>query len=1124
MSVRFILGRAGTGKTHYCVSAAIEALKGKGNQRLLFLAPEQATFQIEQAIALRSAEHGYWRLDVLGFSRLAQQILAEVHTKVVISTDTRRLALRLVVQQESESLRCFGPAAATAGFFVHLERFMVRCRQDAITPGQLLETAQKLGDPAAGARLAALGRCCAAYEAWLGPERMDAAQRLDVVLPLVEQMQRLRGARLWVDGFAGFTMQEMKLMIELCRVAEATEITLLLDPNAAGAAPGGVPDGLSLFQRTEQTYRRLRDALAGVGVAAHEPVKLTAPRRFAGAWPLSRLEAALALPFGVPTGVATVGETRSPDGVRVLACPTLRDEVREAAAWIRRAVVEGGGRVRYRDFAVIARDLRPMAGLVREILREHEIPYFLDQRRSLRSHGLGRFVAALGDGIETDGGRESMGRLLRSELLPLERDDCERIENQILKDEIDGLAAWRGGLGLPGSAGATARAIGTVLGETAAILKAGRRCAAREWADRWAKLLDELRVADAIERWGADARKRGQPDAAETHRQAWETLVATLSGLRELGDERPIGWREAREALESALREATVGLTPPTLDQVLVSSIDRSRHPDIKRAWLLSFNAGVFPAPPDDEPLIGLETQREMARLGLDVFGPERDDLFGERLLAYIALTRASQELTISFATHAADGDELQPSPLLADVKRALPGLQEVKVLEPTCATVSELARRAQGSVAAEFGSALLGAVGRDPALGPRLRQAQRGREFRNETVALAGALRDPTWDDKLAWCGSPSDLEDYLQCPFQYFAKRTLRLRQRGPTPAVQRIGSAFHSVLAQVVRRAIDAGRSVREISEAEWTAWFEEATGEMTAAAQSPQARFEVQSAKELLRGVLQVHWERWRRGQFEPLAVEQRFGPPRSRPAEESNWPALVFESAGGRRIEILGCIDRVDICRAERPPRLLVYDYKSTVGIGGFNKPTLLGETLQLFLYLAAAVAAAKAQGAGVLLAPLFPAIGEAGAADDDSTVEARLDEQLEALLPRGRFSANVVKWLDERVEKTNASRVARIKVRKDGGYDARCDVTDVQQLDARLEQAAKTVTYAVAALAAGDASIAPLLDQDRLPCNQCEFGDVCRIERADAGQAAKIRRADMVLPQAGRALAEGDDS
>ena len=142
------------------------------------------------------------------------------------------------------------------------------------------------------------------------------------------------------------------------------------------------------------------------------------------------------------------------------------------------------------------------------------------------------------------------------------------------------------------------------------------------------------------------------------------------------------------------MREQTLGLAPPTLDQVLVSSIERSRHPEIKFAWVCAFNEGIFPARPAEDELLDTGERDALTKAGLPAPASHREDSFGERLLAYIAFTRPSVGLTISYATVAEDGQPLLPSPLLADVRRVLPELQIARPQpHPPPVSLAELAR-----------------------------------------------------------------------------------------------------------------------------------------------------------------------------------------------------------------------------------------------------------------------------------------------------------------------------------------------------------------------------------------------------------------------------------------------
>ena len=78
MAVRFILGRSGSGKTHYCLEAIRAELKrSPQGAPLLYLVPEQATFQMEQALLRDRELAGYHRARVMSFQRWARRVLWE---------------------------------------------------------------------------------------------------------------------------------------------------------------------------------------------------------------------------------------------------------------------------------------------------------------------------------------------------------------------------------------------------------------------------------------------------------------------------------------------------------------------------------------------------------------------------------------------------------------------------------------------------------------------------------------------------------------------------------------------------------------------------------------------------------------------------------------------------------------------------------------------------------------------------------------------------------------------------------------------------------------------------------------------------------------------------------------
>jgi ATP-dependent helicase/nuclease subunit B len=1147
MPARFILGRAGTGKTRHCLDALLAELeKPDEPRRLILLVPEQASFQMERTLALGAPRYGYWRAEVLSFSRLARRVFEQVGCEpVMLRPAARALALRSVVRGVTETSAAFGSAARTPGFFIQLDRLIEELLLENVTPADLTRAAGALKDAAAQRRVAALARVYGDYLEWLGPERIDPAQRLAVLREHLAGAGWLRDASVWVDGFAGLTGQELETLVALAHGAREVAVTLLLDPAATAVRDTRhPPDLLNLFHRTETTYQRLVQRLSDEGIELRPPLVLQ-PRpapRFTQAEDVGRLEAALATPIGVHAPASAESSAFDPSvrpvaQVRVVECETHRDELRAAARFIRRGVLESSGALRFRDFAVIARDLEPFAPLVADVFAEYELPYFLDRRRSLGVHALAQFVKALLETVESDFSPAATTRLLRCGLLPLSRAQAERLENAVVGNEIRGLETWRRRRWdferadpvprAEADALDTARSQAVAALEPLALLaSAGSTATAAAWAAALHETLARLQVPTRIAAWITEA-KRGQDwETAELHRLAWDTLSDLLEDLHDVLGGTPIELRELMGFLSPALAELTVGLAPPTLDQVLVSAIERSRHPDIKYAWVLAFNDGIFPARPGDDVLLSAADRELLAESGLPAPRARRDEAFGERLLGYIALTRPSHGLTISYATVGDGGEPEFPSPLLDDVMRALPGLAIDRPIEdepPVC--LSELAggylraraARPRSATSVHRYERLRDELRARPELSGRLERLLRGLTYENAPAAVKPYRRPAGADRGVVWDGSPSELETYLQCPFKHFVSYGLSLSaERGPAPAALELGKQAHAVLAGVTRRAIAAAEGVRDLSDDQWLRFLEEAVKEFATQQapdlrqRRPQAAFLSAALRPFLRELVLAHAERWRRGACEPVGCELRFvmaddeevGQARGR-AGGSGRPgapqrphacltaALELMTPEGERVRLHGYIDRLDRCVHEGWSDLLVYDYKSS--LSGVKAPYLTQDRLQLFTYLLAVEQAFAADEqtrvAGVFLAPLYPVTS--GAEGRAGVPEAEVRMQL--YRPRGLFDARVARLLDQHLGE-NSSPVVAMRLKKDGGFYHWSDAKPRSELDLRLKLARRTVLQVAEGIVAGRIDVAPLLETKTLACYHCDFGPLCRFE------------------------------
>src|SRR6266487_1960182 len=100
MQVRFLLGPAGSGKTFRCLAEIREALReSPEGPPLILLAPKQATFQLERQLLADKSLHGYTRLRIVSFERLAEFILEaqRVAPPQTLSEEGRVMVLRALL-------------------------------------------------------------------------------------------------------------------------------------------------------------------------------------------------------------------------------------------------------------------------------------------------------------------------------------------------------------------------------------------------------------------------------------------------------------------------------------------------------------------------------------------------------------------------------------------------------------------------------------------------------------------------------------------------------------------------------------------------------------------------------------------------------------------------------------------------------------------------------------------------------------------------------------------------------------------------------------------------------------------------------------------------------------------
>ena len=1145
----FRIGRAGSGKTYGCLAAiAAELRRAPRGAPLLFLVPEQASAQMERRLATwPGLMGGFTRARVLSFAHLAREALdhpaawsdSDTAPAPTLSPTGRVLLVRRALAR-LDGLQVFGATAATrAGHASTLAATIEELQRYGWTPGALeswladhpdetkqqSHLARKLND---------LARIWRDYEAalarggWRDPEA-----RWTEAAALMSRLPELTGAHVWVDGFSSFTAMEMGLLEALLNRATGATIALCADPAALAAGrPRRTRIGAErLFENAEDTLHLLESQLGHLGwETTRRPLPSPdQPIRFVP--DLAHLES------NVLDRLSTQPHSGPTEAVEFIEAADRRAELetvaRRIVAACRRPTPEPEeAGVTWRDFAVLARDLEPYDALVREVFAQFEIPCFIDRPRRIHAHPLTRLITSALAFLRSRASGRAALHYLKSGLIEVAPPEMVALIEQHIRSVSLDNRTWRDNLDprAEGTIGALSR--GWIEVEMPLRRLAESLRAAENPAHALAALLEDTGARERLEGWITEARREGREEDAQLHAQAWQQTVGWLeelgavltadavSGESELGEHASYLARVdvLAELVEAALSAVEARLVPPTLNQVTVGSVDRSRTPEVRTVFVIGMIEGEFPVLWTPDPVLGDEERATLEESGKRLGPDSRARRLQEHYLAYIALTRAAERVVLSRPRVGDDGRPAVASPVFSRVADAFP---EAPRWSPDRAGVGddpalplreeELALRTSTALAAA------GTARGDAVLAGLLKAGDLAR--RREDAAW----RSLTQGRREAWAPTPARispelahrywqrrgrisltaLQQFGECPFRFHASQVLRLEDpAAPELSPLDLGTIRHDLLH-------DLYLWLKDQSPAGWVDW---GALEPEAADRRLNERLEAMTRDPLYASRLEASG--LERAGLRNLARDMRLVVRALKMAGEvggfvqtgAEWDfgrerELVL-AAGDVELSVVGRVDRIDTLvrdgKAAGP--IVIYDYKS--GNREANVGLLLGGVdVQLAGYaLAVAGAAGRGDGrrvAGFFYWPLaapFTAASGGGTPDDEGPIDAAW---FASRRPKGLIDESIADDLDATLAAEGKSAVYGMRHTNKGVLVKSAVHWPADRFERILKHARAVLDDAARRIVSGEIALHPSRrgrGTAATACAHCPAGPVCRVE------------------------------
>ncbi|MFP3359152.1 helicase-exonuclease AddAB subunit AddB, partial [Planococcus sp. SIMBA_143] len=138
--VKFVIGRSGSGKSKHCLTEMQNELTDRPiGQDMIYLVPEQMTFQSEYELVHNRGLKGMIRAQVFSFTRLAWKVLQETGgmARPHLSSVGTSMMLRQIIEENKQQLRIYQRSSEKTGYVEQLNDMVTEFKRYCLEPDDI---------------------------------------------------------------------------------------------------------------------------------------------------------------------------------------------------------------------------------------------------------------------------------------------------------------------------------------------------------------------------------------------------------------------------------------------------------------------------------------------------------------------------------------------------------------------------------------------------------------------------------------------------------------------------------------------------------------------------------------------------------------------------------------------------------------------------------------------------------------------------------------------------------------------------------------------------------------------------------------------------------------------------
>lgn len=1078
--LKLVYGKSGSGKSRYLYD---DINKNIDKEKIFLIVPEQSNLKAEQNLFEHLKVNSILNIQVLTLSRLAVRVLEEVggDSLLTINNASKAMIIYDILNKEKDNLNFLGKSDKNIEI---ISNMITELKKHNIT----LETLENcdVKDTLTKLKIQDIKLIYKKYQEKLQDNFIDENDILTIISPKILKSTIFKNAIVYIDDFLGFTPQEYNVFENILKMADDVTVAISIDNLELG-------DKYKDIFYFNKLFANKLIKIANENKIEVDTLNLKENLR-SQSKDLKYLENA----FSSDVPVKLYEDV--PENIKLFLANNSYSELEYVANEILKLVKEND--YKYNEIAVISNDLDTYNLEAKVIFDKYNIPIFIDDKKDLNQNLLIKYVLEVIDIFAKNWSFEAVFNYIKLGMIEnISEEDINLLENYCRKWGIRG-SKWLKPFCVETKGVDQDRLENIRKQIVEPLIKFKEEVSKNKTAEELTKNIYEFILKNNVNKiLDEKLNKINNIEISNEYNTSYKIFISVLDSIVSIFGKQKMSFDEYKNILQVGFTNSELGTIPATQDQVVLGDSKRSRNNNIKICFIVGVNDGMFPSINKFEGFLSDNDRENLKETGIELAKTSLEAMYESNFEIYNILVTPSSKLYLSYCSQNKDGKSMRQSILIKKIKRLYPNLKEYSDIIKKDYSITNKVATFDDSIAV-YKDFLNGEELTDEwktvlnyynkIENDKFQKVLDAENYSNIAENISKKNIEKMYGKRLV--GSVSKLEQYRTCPFAFHLKYGLKLREKEEFK-IQSLdtGSFMHEVIDTFFAEIDNQGISIKELSDDKVKEIINQIIDDLLQTSKyyifSSTSKF-----KTLTRRLKRVTLESieyiiytLRNSNFELFGHEVEFG-------TKGKYNSIVMELEDGKRVQIEGKIDRLDIGKLNDKTYVRIIDYKSKIRNLDMNKLEA-GLQIQLVTYLDAICKQEDFEPAGILYSGLIDSKyklknGKMNLEEEEIKSAIRKNFKMQGVV---LANIEVVKMMDNNLNFGNTSDIIPVGLTGAGNFDKRYSkVLEKEEFDNLQNKVNDIIKEISNEILNGKIDIKPYSYKDENGCTFCEYNSICR--------------------------------